>query len=104
MSRRRLVHTALAFLLLFAQADAALHVVSHLADAGNVSSPIDKQLPHSQVCGKCLAAASIDGALPASATVIALAALASVNSRPTLVTFLSRPVPAYASRAPPVLV
>jgi hypothetical protein len=104
MSRRRLIHTALAFLLLFAQADAAVHVVSHLAEAGNVSSPTDKQLPHSQVCGKCLAAASIDGALPASATVIALAALASVDSRPTLVTFLSRPVPAYASRAPPVLV
>jgi hypothetical protein len=104
MLRRTPLHAGLAFLLLFAQADAVLHVVSHLADAGRHSSPTDKQLPHAQACEKCLAVAPIDGALPVSATITALIALAPREITPTPVTFHSRAAPSYASRAPPVLI
>lgn len=104
MSRRRFIHAVLAFFLLFAQADAVLHVVSHLTDAGTRSSQTDKQLPHSQACEKCLAVAPLDGALPATALITGVTALAPADSAPSPVTFYSRPAPAYASRAPPVLV
>jgi hypothetical protein len=104
MSRRTLVHAGLAFLLLFAQVDAVLHVVSHLTDASTRSSQSDKQLPHTQACEKCLAIAPIDGALPATALITGVTALAPADSAPSPITFHSRPAPAYASRAPPVLV
>jgi hypothetical protein len=104
MSRRTLVHAGLAFLLLFAQADAVLHIVSHLTDAGTRSSQSDKQLPHTQACEKCLAVAPLDGALPAAALLTGVTALAPADNPSSPVTFHSRPVQAYASRAPPVLV
>jgi hypothetical protein len=104
MNRRRLVHAGLAFLLLFAQAGAILHVVSHLTDSSSRTSQTDKQLPHAQACEKCLALAPFDGAMPATATTVVFAAFSPADSIPLLVSLHSRPAPPYASRAPPVLV
>jgi len=104
MPRRALVHAGLAFLLLFAQADAVLHVVSHLTDASTRSSPSDQQLPHAQACEKCLAVAPLDGALAATASLANLTVLAPADIASSPITFHSRPAPAYASRAPPELV
>jgi len=104
MQRRALVHAGLAFLLLFAQTDAVLHVVSHLTDTGTRSSLSDKQLPHAQACEKCLAVAPLDGALASTASLTGSTALAPADITSSPINFLSRAAPAYASRAPPEVV
>jgi len=101
MRRRALLHAGFALLLAFAQVDAAVHVVSHLADAGTGSSQPDKQLPHSQVCEKCLAFASIGGAMPATPLVAGDWAVAVLDATYKPVTSPTEPHQAYSSRAPP---
>jgi len=104
MHRRALLHAGFALLLVFTQVDAVVHVVSHLADAGTRSSPPHKQLPHSQVCEKCLAFAAIGGAMPATPLSVGDWTVAVPEADYHPVSHLSRPCPAYASRAPPAFV
>ena len=104
MHRRALLHAGFALLLAFTQIDSAVHVVSHLADADTASSQTNKQLPHSKVCGKCLAFAAIGGALPSMPLVVGDWTVAALETRDQPVTFRSEPYRAYASRAPPAFV
>lgn len=101
MPRRALLHVALAFFLAFAQASAAVHALSHLADADGTPSQTGKQLPHSQLCEQCLASVPLGGAMPAAPLVIAVHGVAPLAAAPAPVNVLRRFVPAYSSRAPP---
>jgi hypothetical protein len=101
MRRRAFLHAGFALLLAFAQADAAAHVVSHLVDAGTGSSQPDKHLPHSQVCQKCLAFASIGGAMPPAPLVTGEWVVTVLDATYKSVTPPAEPHQAYASRAPP---
>jgi len=104
MHRRTLLHAAFALLLVFTQVDSVVHVVSHLADAGMHSSQPDKQLPHSQVCEKCLAFAAIGGAMPSTPLLVGDWTVAAIETRDQPVSYHSEPDRAYASRAPPAFV
>lgn len=104
MQRRALLHAGFALLLLFAQAEGTVHNVSHQSDTFTRSSQPDKQLPHSQVCQKCLAFAAIGGAMPSMPLVIGEWAVAVLDAAYPPVSFHSQPYQAYASRAPPVVV
>jgi len=103
MRHRTLLHAGLALLLAFTQVDVVVHVVSHLADASTHSPQPDKQLPHSQACEKCLAFASISGALPSMSLIVSDWASTVVAAAYRPFSFHTRPHQAYASRAPPQL-
>lgn len=99
MRRSTLLPIGLALLLLFAQSVATLHVFAHLTET-STSQP-DKQLPHSTVCGQCLATAALGAGVPAAALVFQ-AMVADLCTTPyPPASFHSGTVPAYTSRAPP---
>ena len=104
MSRRAFLHTGFALLLLFAQAEGVVHSVSHRSDTFTSSSQPDKQLPHGQVCQKCLAFAAIGGALPSTPLVVGEWTLAVLEAAYPPVSFHTEPYQAYSSRAPPTFV
>jgi hypothetical protein len=104
MPRRALLHAGLALLLLFSQAEGVVHSISHWSNSFATSSRTDKQLPHSQVCEKCLAFATIGGAMPSMPLVFGAFAVATPDSVYRAVHFHFEPHQAYASRAPPAIV
>lgn len=101
MRRSALLSVGVALLLLFAQSAATLHGFAHLTEANAGSSQPDKQLPHTAVCEQCLAAAALDSGVPATAPAFVAVTLHPQVIARSPVSFHPRPVPAYASRAPP---
>ena len=99
MKLQRLLFCLLTALLLFAQQAAHVHAVSHLGK----ELPPKEQLGHSQLCGKCASFEKFSAAAPVSHA--ASPAVALVFSQPDAdaCTFRAVAVPAFHSRAPPVL-
>jgi hypothetical protein len=101
--RSIIAHCLLALLLLLSQQLAAMHAVSHIADARAHSSQ-EKQLPVDQACAQCLAFAQIGSALTGHAFVFAdnsiddAVRIAAPHQRVRAESFN-----AFRSRAPPAL-
>jgi hypothetical protein len=104
MLPRTMLHIWLAFLLLFAQQGAVLHALSHLPGPFPAQSQPDKQLPHSQVCDKCVVYGQLGAGVAATPLVIfgQHAAVALVAA--LFAIHFASPLRAYFSRAPPRLV
>lgn len=95
-------------LLPLAQSVAAWHEVSHLGESDTLTAPAphdDAPLPHHAACALCLAAAAIGaGGLPAMTVALPLAAPDARRVRVPVTkaaAWVTPPVAAYRSRAPP---
>lgn len=97
--RRVLIHLWVAFFLLFAQQAGFLHGVEHLAGG---RAPLEKQLPHSDSCERCLAHAPLSAGAAPSAPPLPLVSGEFVLPVARTVPFAHRhPTPAR-SRSPPL--
>ena len=99
MKLRLWSYAALAALLLFVQQGALLHAFAHVPS--NIPSH-ERQLPHSNVCEKCLAYAGISGALHSDYPIIQSNEASVEIIVSVALQFLSLSSFAFSSRAPPV--
>ena len=103
MLRRLFLILTLALLFGLGQQGAAVHAISHLADAQGESQP-DKKAPHLSFCDKCVVYASLGHALGTQHLVFAAPADHFAPFGESGMRRGADPVHHYAARAPPSLV
>ncbi|WP_137719999.1 hypothetical protein [Methylobacillus flagellatus] len=100
--RRSFLHLLFVFLLVFAQQGAAVHALSHYADADTQQQSQD-QAPHSPLCEQCLGHAQLIGTGASEFTFAVTPTTAiKVATSPTL-QYRQGALNAYRARAPPSL-
>lgn len=100
MLRRFLLILSLALLFGLGQQGAAVHAISHFADAQSESQQ-DKKAPHLSFCDKCMVYASLGNAVGSHHQVFAAPAEHCAQFIESGIRRCSDPTLHYAARAPP---
>ena len=103
MLRRFFLILSLALLFGLGQQGAAVHAISHFADAQGESQQ-DKKAPHLSFCDKCVVYAALDSAISGHAQNFVATAAPRSSFAASGVCHVSRLALHYAARAPPTLV
>jgi hypothetical protein len=101
MLRRLFLILTLAFLFGLGQQGAAMHAISHYADAQEQQHQ-DKQTHSTAACEQCVAYANLVGAVPSSAFLLPPCTGTHVTVAAQAVTADAFYLLAYSARAPPV--